>query len=122
MTLPSIGRAYLDAYTRKDVAALVDCIAEAVVFENVANARPSLRIEGRDAFAELAHQAAALCASRHRAVRSAVVDGDRVALEIEWTGMPAVDLGTTKAGVEVTLRGATFTIADGKPVRIVDLS
>lgn len=78
MTLPSIVRADLDAYTRMDVAALVDCVAETVVIENVANAGPSLRIEGRDAFAELAHQAAALCASRHQAVRSAVADGKPV--------------------------------------------
>ena len=62
-------------------------------------------------------------AARHQAVRTAIVAGDQVALEIDWTGTPAVDLGPMKAGEPVALRGASFiTIADGKLSRIVDLS
>lgn len=123
MTLPTIIQRYLDAYHRMDVASLVDCVADTIVFENVSNAGQSMRIEGRQAFAELASQAAAMFASRRQTVRTAVVDGDNVALEVDWVGTPAVDLGPMKAGVEVAMRGASFiTIADGKLVRIVDLS
>ncbi|WP_324132414.1 nuclear transport factor 2 family protein [Bosea sp. (in: a-proteobacteria)] len=123
MNLPTIIQSYLDAYNRKDVSALVDCVSEAVLFENVSNACKSLKIEGREAFAELASQAATMFASRKQTVRTAVVDGGKVALEVDWTGTPAVDLGPMKAGVEVSIRGASFmTIADGKLARIVDLS
>jgi steroid delta-isomerase-like uncharacterized protein len=121
--LPTIIQNYLDAYNSKDVDALVDCVADAVVFENVSNSGQSMKIEGRDAFAQLANQAAAMFVSRNQSVRMAVVDGNNVALEIAWTGTPAVDLGTMKAGVEVAMRGASFiTISDGKLARIVDLS
>jgi len=123
MTLPTIINSYLDAYNRKDVAALVDCVSDAVVFENISNAGASIKIEGRDAFAELAGQAATMFESRNQAVRTAVVNGDNVALEVDWTGTPAVDLGPMKAGVEISMRGASFiTIVGGKLARIVDLS
>lgn len=123
MTLPTIIQSYLDAYNCGDVAALVNCVADTVVFENVSNTGHSMKIDGRIAFAELAEQAARMFASRHQSVRTAVVDGDHVALEVDWTGTPAVDLGPMKAGEQVTIRGASFiTIADGKLARIVDLS
>jgi ketosteroid isomerase-like protein len=123
MTLPAIIQSYLDAYNRKDVTALVNCVSETILFENVSNAGQSLKIAGRSAFAELAGQAATLFITRHQSVRTAVVAGDQVALEIDWTGIPAVDLGPLKAGERVALRGASFmTVVDGKLARIVDLS
>ncbi len=123
MTLPAIIQNYLDAYNRKDVAALVACVADGVVFENVSNSGQSMKIEGRTAFAELAEQAATMFTTRHQAISNAVVDGSRVALEVDWTGTPAIDLGPMKAGEQVAMRGASFmTIADGKLTRIVDLS
>jgi ketosteroid isomerase-like protein len=123
MKLPQIVESYLAAYNRKDVEALVDCVSADVVFENVSNSGQSMKIEGREAFAELASQAAAMFASRHQAVRTAVVDGDNVAIEVDWIGTPAVDLGAMKAGAEVAMRGASFlTLSNGKLSRIVDLS
>lgn len=123
MTLPAIIQSYLEAYNRKDVAALVACVADDVVFENVSNAGQSMKIEGRAAFAELAGQAAMMFTTRRQAIRNAVVDGDRVALEVDWTGTPAIDLGPMKAGEQVAMRGASFiTLTGGKLKRIMDLS
>lgn len=123
MTLPTIIKSYLDAYNRKDVAALVACVANDVVFENVSNVGQSIKLEGRAAFAELAEQAVTMFTTRHQAIRNAVVDGNRVALEVDWTGTPAIDLGPMKAGEPVAMRGASFmTIAGGMLTRIVDLS
>lgn len=123
MTLPAIIQSYLDAYNRKDVAALLACVADDVVFENVSNAGQSITIEGRTAFAELARQAATMFTARHQAIRNAVVDGSHVALEVDWTGTPAFDLGPMKAGEQVVMRGASFiTISGGKLTRIMDLS
>lgn len=123
MTLPAVVESYLDAYNRKDVDALLACVADTIVFENVSNAGQGIKIEGRAAFAELARQAATMFTTRHQSVRTAVVEHDRVALEVDWTGVPAVDLGPMKAGEQVAMRGATFmTMASGKLTRIVDLS
>lgn len=123
MRLPAIIQSYIDAYNRKDVAALVACVADDVVFENISNSGRSMKIEGRTAFAELAEQAAAMFTTRHQAVSNAVVDGSRVALEVDWTGTPATDLGLWRAGEPVAMRGASFiTITGGKLTRIADLS
>ncbi|MBD8679958.1 nuclear transport factor 2 family protein [Sphingomonas sp. CFBP 13720] len=123
MTLPALIQRYLDAYNRKDVAALVACVADDIIFENVSNAGQSTKIEGRAAFAELAGRAATMFTIRCQTVRNAVVDGDRVALEVDWTGTPAIDLGPMKAGEQVALRVVSFmTITGGKLTRIVDLS
>ena len=123
MTLPAIIQSYIDAYNRKDAAALVACVGDEIVFENVSNSEQSMKIEGRPAFAELAEQAATMFTIRHQAITNAVVDGDRVAMEVDWTGIPAVDLGSMKAGEPIAMRGASFmTIRKGLLTRIVDLS
>lgn len=123
MALPGVVHSYLEAYDSMDVAALVNCVSDTVVFENVSNAGQSIRIEGREAFAELAGRAATTLECRKQTVRTAIVDGGNVALDIDWTGTPAVDLGSMRAGAEISMRGASFiTITDGKLARIVDLS
>lgn len=121
--LPAIIQSYIDAYNRKDVAALVACVTDDIRFENVSNSGQGMKIEGRAAFGELAEQAVAMFTSRHQTITNAVVDGDRVALEVDWTGTPAVDLGSMKAGEPIAMRGASFmTITEGLLARIVDLS
>ncbi len=121
--IPEVVQAYLAAYNQRDVQALVECVADGVVFENVSNSAGVMRIEGRAAFAELAGQAAALFTARTLQIRTAVVAGDQVALEIDWTGVAATDFGPFKAGISTSLRGASFfTLAGGKLVRIIDLS
>lgn len=123
MTLPAIIQSYIDAYNRKDAAALAACVGDDVVFENVSNSGQSMKIEGRAAFAKLAEQAATMFTTRHQTITNAVVDGDRVAMEVDWTGTPAVDLGPMKAGEPIAMRGASFmTIQEGLLTRIVDLS
>jgi len=123
MTLPSVIERYLSAYNKGDVAALVGCVDEGIVFENISNSGPSTAIEGREAFARLAAEAATMFTSRNQSVRTAVVSGNMVALEVDWSGTPANDIGPMKAGVSVAIRGASFiTITNGKIVRIVDIS
>lgn len=123
VTLPIIIQNYLDAYDRKDVAALAACVADDVVFENVSNAGQGMTIRGPAAFIALAERSAGMFTTRRQTIRNAVVAGDQVALEVDWTGTPAIDLGPMKAGEPVAMRGASFmTIADGRLTRIVDLS
>ena len=123
MELPAIVQTYLDAYNRRDVAALIACVSDDVVFENVSNSGQSTRLEGREAFSQLAHQAAGAFLERQQVVRTAVVNGDSIALEINWTGTPKIDLGPMKAGDQASMRGASFfTVSAGKLRRIVDIS
>ena len=120
--LPEIVQKYLGAYNSADVATLIDCVTEAVVFENHSSSGGSLKVEGREAFGELAQQAATLFTARRQSVRTAVINGSTVALEVDWTGTPAVDIGTMKAGTTVALRGASFLmISGGKLARITDI-
>lgn len=121
--LPDVVLRYLDAYNRMDVSGLVDCVADTIVFENVSNSAPPFRVEGKTAFAQVAAQAAEAFAIRRQAIRTAVIGESHVALELDWTGTPAVDVGDWTAGRAVALRGASFlTIVDGRLSKIVDLS
>lgn len=123
MELPPIVRRYLDAYNRRDAADLAQCTTEDVVFENVSNAGQSLSLKGRQAFADLAEKSAAIFVMRRQIVRMAVVEGDRVALEIDWEGVPSSDLPGMPSGKRASLRGATFmTLRDGLISQITDLS
>ena len=67
---------------------------------------------------EIAAQAAETFTLRRLEVRTAVIAGDHVAPEVDWTGTPAVDLGEFRAGERVVLRGASFfTISGDRLVR-----
>jgi hypothetical protein len=123
MNVPNIVTDYVDAYNLLDWQSLVDCVDENVVFENVSNSQGIMVVEGKQAFAQLAEQAATFFAKRSLHIRNLVVADNKVALEIDWTGVPAVDFGEFKAGVTAALRGAIFlTISGSKLIHITDLS
>jgi steroid delta-isomerase-like uncharacterized protein len=123
MTLPNVVIRYLEAYNRRDVAALVACVTDDVIFENVSNAGDSMALKGCDAFLKLAAQSATLFSVRRQIVRMAVVQDERVALEIDWSGTPSKDLPGMPAGKSVSLRGATFITLRGDHIsNITDLS
>lgn len=122
-SLPLVVRKYLEAYNQRDVAALADCVSADVSFENVSNSAPALAVHGRQAFIDLAAQGASVFTERHQRVRTAVIEAGAVAVEVDWSGVPSVDLGPMKAGVRAQMRGASFfKITDGKLSKIVDLS
>ncbi len=61
--------------------------------------------------------------SRSQTVRTAIVDGYRSALDVDWIGIPTLDFRPFEDGLEEVFRGASFvTIRDGGVSRIVDLS
>ena len=121
--LPAIVTSYIEAYNRRDVAELLSCMVDDVTFENVSNAGGSLALKGKDALEQLAPQAVTTFSSRLMVVRRSVVAGDEVALKIDWSGTPSLDLPGMAAGQPVSLRGATFiSLRDGRISRIVDLS
>ena len=123
MEIPQIVDAYLRAYNDRDVDAMLACVSDDIVFENVSNSAPSLLIEGRTAFADLARGAAEAFISRRQSVRNCVIASGKVALEVDWEGTPRADMGKLRAGVQVSIRGASFFVIDGDRIgRITDLS
>jgi ketosteroid isomerase-like protein len=116
IALPPIVSRYLDAYHRKDVAALIACFTDDVAFEHVSNAGGTTRADGRAALAALADESARLFLERSQTVKRAVVSGDQVALEIEFRA-------TLTDGRALALRGASFMrLRDGRIAELLDLS
>jgi steroid delta-isomerase-like uncharacterized protein len=123
MELPPVIIRYLEAYNRLDAAGLAACVSDDIVFENVSNSGESLTLKGKRDFQALAEKSAAMFSARRQIVRMAVVQDDRVALEIDWAGIPVNDLPGMPAGKRISLRGATFmTLRDGAIITITDLS
>lgn len=123
-TIPDAAARYIEAYNRKDVAQLLECLTDDVRFENFSNASGSMAVVGKEAFAALAHQSAAAFATREQSVRRAVVSGDQVAVEIDYEATVAMDLpnGFTK-GQGLKLRGVSFfRMKGGLIAEVVDFS
>jgi hypothetical protein len=57
---------YLDAYNRKDVAAMLACLADSVRFEHRAGGRVAASADGKAAFAVLARAGVAAFAERRQ--------------------------------------------------------
>lgn len=122
--LPDIVRAYIEAYNARDVERMLACLADDVVFENVAGGVPTARAEGREAFAAMARRAASVFRERRQTVTAVVAAGDRTAAQIEFRAVVAADLpnGWT-AGQEIRFGGASFFRTAGGLIReIVDVS
>jgi steroid delta-isomerase-like uncharacterized protein len=122
--VPAVVRAYLEAYNDKDVDALVACLADDVVFESVSGGAVTARASGREAFADLARQSAALFSERRQAVSDCIAAGNRVAIKVDFHAVVAGDWPNGwKAGETLSLKGASFfTLADGHIAEIVDIS
>ena len=112
----AVARAYLDDIAvRGDVARHLDA---GVVYEEMPN-----RIKPAGARADRATMLTNLercrrhLASERYLVHSAVGDGERVVLEVEWTGVLAVPVGNLQPGATMRTRTAMFlSFREGKIV------
>jgi len=113
---------YLHCYNDKDVEAMVGLFAEDPVFESVSNTTGVVRTAGKEELRQLAMMSAEWFEQRRQTATAWVIDGDHVALEIDYWCRLAKDLPDGKeAGEELRLRGASFfTIRDGRISRLVD--
>lgn len=104
-----LARRYLAALERGDVQEVLACLDPAIVQEEFPN-----RLAPHGATRDLAALRAGaehgrqLLATQRYEIQSAVVDGDRVALEVRWTGRLAVPLAGLAAGDEMRARFAVF--------------
>ena len=113
---------YLDRYNAKDVGAMLDLFAEDVVFESVSNTTGVIRTTGKDELRGLALMSVEYFEQRQQTPVAWVVEGPRVAVEIDYWCRLAKDLPEGhKAGEEMKLRGASFfTIREGRITKLVD--
>lgn len=122
--LPAPIRAYIDAYNRKDVAGMLACLADDVVFRNLSGGEVNAETAGKQAFAELAAFGAAAFSQRCQTVVHAITVADRTLVEIAYTATVAQDLPNGwKAGQALDFAGtSSFRIENGLIAEIIDQS
>lgn len=122
--METVIRQYIAAYNAMDVPAMLALLHEVIVFENVSNSTGVTVTSGKTQFERLADQSLGLFHRRTQTIRSLTLGDRTAAVEIEFTGILAVDLPNgLKAGEVMTLRGVTvFAFSDGKIARISDYS
>lgn len=124
MVLPEVIERYIAAYNEKNIAAMLTCLAEDVVFLNVSDGVVTAETSGKQAFAELAELSAQAFETRKQRVTNAISVGDTTLAEIEFFARVAADQPNGwKTGQSLQFNGASaFRIKDGLIVSIVDES
>ncbi|MEO0982663.1 MAG: nuclear transport factor 2 family protein [Pseudomonadota bacterium] len=115
---------YVQCYNARDIDGMLQCVTDDVVFENISNTGPSMKLEGKEAMADVARLSGRAFSYRRQRLISFVDGGGRAAAEIEFEGKAAVDLPNgVAAGDTVTIKGASFfEIRGGLLARIADYS
>ncbi len=122
--LPEVIIRYIDAYNRKDVEAMLACLAETVRFDNRSGGAVTATATGRAAFAAMARAGAGLFAERRQTVLRAITVADITLAEIDYAATVGADPpeGWTE-GQRFALRGASlFRVREGLIDRLVDES
>lgn len=122
--LEQIIEAYIDAYNRKDVPAMLAVLHDEIRFENVSNTSGTMTLAGKNAFGEQAAQVVSLFSVRRQEIVAQIITDDRAAVEINYSAVVAQDLPNGwKANQQIELRGVSiFECNDGKISRISDYS
>jgi ketosteroid isomerase-like protein len=115
---------YLAAYNAFDVPGMLAVLHPDVTFENVSGGQVTATASGLAEFQQLAERAATLFTSRRQSIRRYSASPGEARVEIDYEGVPAVDLGPgARAGQPLRLAGrSTFGFRDGRIGRIVDES
>ncbi|MEL6781952.1 MAG: nuclear transport factor 2 family protein [Pseudomonadota bacterium] len=115
---------YVANYNARDVDAMLDCVAEDVVFENISNTGQSMRLEGKAAMRQVAELSGNAFSYRRQRIINLVIGAEKASAEIEFEGKAAVDLPNgVRAGETIRLKGASFfEFKGGKLSRIADYS
>lgn len=120
----TLVRRYVDRYNSNDVDGMLDCCADDVVFETIANPGGSIRLQGKDEMREIIEATTRAFRERRQEVVNILVDGQKAAAETVFSGVAAAELGNyVRPGEHVSIRGATlFETRGDKLSRICDYS
>ncbi len=115
---------YIACYNARDIDGMLACVTDDVVFENISNTGPSMRLTGKAAMEEVARVSGNAFSYRKQTLVNFVDGGGKAAAEIAFEGKAAVDLPTgAAAGETVRIKGASFfEIQGGLLSRIADYS
>lgn len=116
------ARRFIAEYNKGTADWVETCHAENTVWTELPfGGNPSGRGGGRSVLRKAAEEALAAFPDRRMSLRNLIADGQRVALELDWTGTAAIARPGMEVGSIVRLRIAMFlTVEDGRIVRQVD--
>ncbi len=120
-----IIRNYIGAYNAKDVNAMLENLADELVFENSSNGEITMRLEGLDAFRQQAEQAKALFTERKQTITGFQHnDNNQTEIAISYKATLATDLSNgMKKGDVLELSGkSVFTFSGNKVVKLEDFA
>jgi len=107
--LDEIIRRYIASYNDRDIDAMLACVTDDVVFENISNAGQSMRLDGKTMMRQVAEVSGNAFSYRRQRLINLVTGEGKAAAEIEFEGRAAVDLPNgVRAGETVKVRGASF--------------
>jgi ketosteroid isomerase-like protein len=102
-------RRYIASYNDRDIDAMLACVTDDVVFENISNAGQSMRLDGKAMMRQVAEVSGNAFSYRRQRLINIVTGSGKAAAEIEFEGRAAVDLPNgVRAGETVRVRGASF--------------
>ncbi len=116
MTTSEVVRAYLAAVEAHDFDQVAKWLHDDVeVVEHPNQVSPSGQRYDRTALRAAGERGKAVMAREHYAIRSMIVDGDRAAVQIEWSGTLGSELGgLTKGHVMRAHICSIIEVRDGK--------
>jgi len=122
--LPEPIETYIEAYNRMDVDGMLACLAEDIVFQNMAGGAVTAEATSKHGFEEMARQGVAAFRSRRQVVTASITVADTTVVEIDYEAVVATDLPNGwKAGQALSFTGASlFELQNGKIARIIDQS
>jgi ketosteroid isomerase-like protein len=99
MSTQAIVTAYLRAIESHDLDAVADFLhSDVEVIEHPNKVSPNGKRYDRATLREAGERGKALLSSERYEVRSMIVEGDRAAIQIEWSGTLGIAAGTLKVG------------------------
>lgn len=116
---------YIEAYNAFDMDGMLATLHPDVDFRNMSGEEMTVSTSGLDEFRQIAEKAKELVSEREQFVTQIdYTDSDSISVEIDYTGVPAVDLPNgLKAGETIQMKGKSeFRFKDDKISLIVDYS
>lgn len=116
--------AYIKAYNKLDVPAMLACLHPEVQFEHVANGIVTMRLNGKAAFEAQATRAAAWFSERSQRVTAFHWHGSRAEVAIDYCAVTATELPDgTRPGTALQFAGrSSFSFRNNLIASIQDVS
>jgi ketosteroid isomerase-like protein len=118
--IKSVVQAYVDAFNRKDVSGMLQCVHRDITFSSDISGARMCEIHGIDDFADVVQLTTEMFEDRHEQCLSFDVEGDTAHASMLLIGVLAEDLPNgLRAGQRVSCSGRTeFDFLDGTIVGI----